>query len=358
MNNVDRKQQIIDATLFLLADSRVDQVTTRKIAKHIGLSQPALFRHFRSRESLLIAVVDHAREQLGLSAEAVLRLPLGPIERLRRLIKGLVLFIEEHPGLPRVLFFDAAQSEGDGLRTRVRQLIAMHIALVATVVEAAIEAGEIKDRVDPSPAGRFLVATIQGVVLHWQLNGREERFSPQVDNIIDTWLGGIEQGCVKTVQRVSTPNANPPEKTGIGILDVRPILERGQDPLNDILAASRLVSSDGVLVLTVPFRPSPLIALFEGRGHRVSIRSSASGLTEVWVFGLQAPTLLDVSELPSPEPIEAVLLAVAESRSTILAHTPRLPALLLERLGTMGLTFKAHRCNDETGLVYIEGASL
>ena len=64
----ERRAQIVDATLSLLATTPVARITTRQIAEQVGISQPALFRHFESREALLSAVVDRARTALQAAA--------------------------------------------------------------------------------------------------------------------------------------------------------------------------------------------------------------------------------------------------------------------------------------------------
>ena len=47
------RDHILDAFTELLADSRADEITTRKIAKRAGVSQPTVYRHFPDREALL-----------------------------------------------------------------------------------------------------------------------------------------------------------------------------------------------------------------------------------------------------------------------------------------------------------------
>ena len=80
--STSRREQIVVATLELLGSTPLGDLTTRQIAKRIQVSQPALFRHFRSREQLLVAVVEHARASLGELAAAVLT-RANPVEALR-----------------------------------------------------------------------------------------------------------------------------------------------------------------------------------------------------------------------------------------------------------------------------------
>ena len=72
-----RREQIVLATLQLLVDSPVSQLTTRNIAAHIGISQPALFRHFSDLEGTEDAVNRFANERglLGGSSSVMVAIP-------------------------------------------------------------------------------------------------------------------------------------------------------------------------------------------------------------------------------------------------------------------------------------------
>lgn len=54
----ERRQQIAEATLALAEEHGVHAVTTAKIAAHVGVSEPALYMHFDSREAMLGAAID------------------------------------------------------------------------------------------------------------------------------------------------------------------------------------------------------------------------------------------------------------------------------------------------------------
>jgi TetR/AcrR family transcriptional regulator, tetracycline repressor protein len=50
------KDQIVDAALELLNEVGIDHLTTRKLAERLGVQQPALYWHFRSKSVLLDAI--------------------------------------------------------------------------------------------------------------------------------------------------------------------------------------------------------------------------------------------------------------------------------------------------------------
>jgi len=66
------QKEILDAFTALLADNRVDEITSREIAEAAGVSQPTLYRHFPDREALLYGITARITE--------LMYMPDGPPE--------------------------------------------------------------------------------------------------------------------------------------------------------------------------------------------------------------------------------------------------------------------------------------
>ncbi len=66
--------------------------------------------------------------------------------------------------------------------------------------------------------------------------------------------------------------------------------------------------------------------------------------------------MLDVRDLPAPEPMERILAACARLApgDALAARTPRFPQLLLSLLERRGLTWAALEEPDGSGVVYVE----
>ena len=54
----DTRQEILDTALELFADQGYDKTSLREIAERIGVTKAALYYHFRSKEDILLALVE------------------------------------------------------------------------------------------------------------------------------------------------------------------------------------------------------------------------------------------------------------------------------------------------------------
>jgi len=352
-----RRGQIARATLTLLANTPVDRITTRQVARELGISQPALFRHFRSRDEIFAAVVAHTRSELeGLAAE-ILHRKSAPLESLAALMRGLAAYAVENPGMPRLLFDDLGRGESSKYHQPLAQLVGLQRSLVAELVRQAQQAGDANAAADPDAAATLLVATLQGLLLRWQWSGRTAPLARDIEAMLSAWVAALQAGTPATdgVMEPAEPSVPGAATPALLALDVRPLLAAGDEPLDEILAQLRRLLPDGVLKLLAPFRPTPLLGLLAARDYRVEVREFAADCWGVEVLGSDAPVIEDLCGLPAPEPLERILAATADlaAGACYAARTPRHPHLLLPHLEERGLCYQVHDEPDGTALIHV-----
>lgn len=337
---LDRRGQILEATLRLLADTPIEALTTRELAAELGVTQPALFRHFSSREAIFVEVVEHARGELEAIASRVLARGGRATEVLRALGDALLTHAEAAPGLPRLLFASATAKPGR-VREALRAVVGMQAALAAELVRQGQGEGDVAASIDPAHAATLFVGAIQGLVLRWEIGGRSEPLAAGFAPLFDLWLHGVASR--PRAASSSAASAAAPRGEGAAAivkLDVRPILARGVDPLTAILAVIDALPPAGVLSIEAPFRPSPLLALLARKGHAATCEGLARDHFVVDVVKGGAPAIEDLRDLAAPEPMERVLVAGAALApgEVFVALLPRFPRLLVPRLDERGLS--------------------
>lgn len=367
----ERRGEIVEAALKLLARTSVEALTTRELAKALGLSQPALFRHFRTREELLLAVIGRARDDLEGIATQTLGSPANGPAQLRALGEALLAHVEREPGLPRLLFGAAGPAEGT-VRNALRPLVSMQKALAAELVRQGQREGLLAADAAPDAAATLFVGMLQGLVLDWELAGRPAGLSERFPACFALWSRALGADVpaehptrapapVPAPARKRAPSAPRAETTSaaLTLLDVRPILVRGVDPLGAILEALAAVPVGGVLAVVAPFRPAPLLALLGRRGHAVSVEPIAKNRFLVLVIAGGAPAIEDLRDLEPPEPLQRILAATGALApgAVHIARTPRVPRLLMDRLRERRVRWQTLELPDGSALVRVEAGA-
>ena len=99
----DQRENILVQACALFLKDGLEGFSMRKLAKAVGVTAPALYRHFESKERLLFDVLGEAYRRMSHRLYQALE-GSTPWERLRLAGEGYVLFALEHPRLYDALF--------------------------------------------------------------------------------------------------------------------------------------------------------------------------------------------------------------------------------------------------------------
>ena len=98
----ERKREIVLTAIRLAGDIGPDRLTAQHLADAVGLSQPAIFRHFATKSAIWQAVGEHIA--IALSAEKADSTMASPAEQLSGLVAKHLQSIAKTPAIPAILF--------------------------------------------------------------------------------------------------------------------------------------------------------------------------------------------------------------------------------------------------------------
>lgn len=165
----ERKQEIIEAAMELAAEQGVKKVTTQAIADRVGIAQPTVFRHFKTRDAIFSSAIDFLARNLFSVLNVVFTSNEPADVRLQQLIQKQLLFISKHKGLPRLLFSDRLHLESPALKTSVQKIMSRYVERVAMIIQDGLDSGCFRADLDAEETGRYVAALIQGLIMRWSI---------------------------------------------------------------------------------------------------------------------------------------------------------------------------------------------
>ena len=118
-----RREQILQALAHMLESNQGSQrITTAKLAKEVGVSEAALYRHFPSKARMFEGLIDFIEESLLSRINRIQNEEKDTMTRLRLILQLLLVFGERNPGLCRIMTGHALMFEQEKLQQRMNQL--------------------------------------------------------------------------------------------------------------------------------------------------------------------------------------------------------------------------------------------
>lgn len=187
----DRKVEISRTVLDLAFEVGPDQVTTGMIAKRLGLSQPAIYKHFPSKDDIWNAVADHLCARVNENIAQAATGTHSPDDRLRMLVIGHLRLVRDNPALPEIMVMRTLQNAHGPLQTQMRTVMAeFRNALVANVA-AAVEQRIFRNDLDSTDASTLVFGIIQSLVLRMLLARDPDILTQDGTRLLDLLLSGF-----------------------------------------------------------------------------------------------------------------------------------------------------------------------
>ncbi|NFV80228.1 TetR family transcriptional regulator [Magnetospirillum aberrantis] len=161
----DRRAEIVATALALAGEMGPHKVTTEAVATRIGLTQPAIFRHFPRKDDMWLAVMAWLREQLSARWEDALTAPAH--DALGAVVAAHLDFVSRLPALPLVLLSPELRRDCAALAEETEHLMAAFMAALSRAIRLDQTAGRLSGRTTPEDAAQLVLAVIQGTALRW-----------------------------------------------------------------------------------------------------------------------------------------------------------------------------------------------
>jgi AcrR family transcriptional regulator len=173
----EQRDRILSCACLMYLEDGLDGFSMRKLARALGVTAPALYRHYESKERVLLDVVGEAYRTLIQYLHRALQ-GRTPEDRFRMAGEGFLDFALEHPRYYEVLFMGVELLAVEAVRAETAEQGCAVGQFWNDRVREAIEAGLLRDG-DPQAIGMTLWAHAHGLVslyLKGMLPVQEEQF--------------------------------------------------------------------------------------------------------------------------------------------------------------------------------------
>ncbi|MCI0695412.1 TetR/AcrR family transcriptional regulator [candidate division KSB1 bacterium] len=170
-NNFDsRKEQIIHAALKIISEEGVANLTMMKIAQKIGISDAALYRHFKNKHEIMRGVIETMGRNLTANMSVAVSDIDDPIAKLKKILGIHLAYLEKNRGIPRLIFSEAVHQNDPVLRKTLLQMVNSYLDLIRGILRRAKAEGRVKEDINIEAGAIGFLGLVQATALLWSLS--------------------------------------------------------------------------------------------------------------------------------------------------------------------------------------------
>ncbi|MCL4106071.1 UNVERIFIED_CONTAM: hypothetical protein GTU68_058377 [Idotea baltica] len=148
-----------------------NRITTAGLAKEVGVSEAALYRHFPSKSKMFEGLIEFIEETLFSRINIIISKETTAAKRCEKILTLLLTFTEHNPGITRILTGDALAGETERLHQRVAQLFDRFETQLKQVIRDAELAEGLRPAIPLAAAANLLLSAAEGRVSQFVRSG-------------------------------------------------------------------------------------------------------------------------------------------------------------------------------------------
>lgn len=164
---ISRKEHILQSLARMLESSPGERITTAALAREVGVSEAALYRHFPSKARMFEGLIAFIEDTLFTRITRILEDEPSAARRCEKILTLVLTFAEKNPGMTRLLTGDALQGETERLRVRISQLFDRLEAQIKQILREAQIRENLKCAVSPTVMASLLMASAEGRLMQF-----------------------------------------------------------------------------------------------------------------------------------------------------------------------------------------------
>lgn len=164
------KESLILSTIEVISDQGLQGLTTREVAKRQGISESTIFKHYKSKNELILAVLDYFSQYDQAIIESLGLKEFKPIEAITYFVEAYVTYYENYPEITAItLSYEGLIHEVE-LIDVVKRIFTKRVNTIRSLLEEAQRQNEITQDVDPESLADLIIGLERVVVLRWRLD--------------------------------------------------------------------------------------------------------------------------------------------------------------------------------------------
>lgn len=158
---LSRREQILQSLAHML-ESPGQKITTAALAKEVGVSEAALYRHFPSKARMFEGLIGFIEETVFSRVMVITQVEPDGIKQCEQVLTLTLAFVERNPGMARILTGEALAGETDRLRQRINQFFERLETQLKQILREAEAKHGLRTKTTAGASANLMLSTTEG----------------------------------------------------------------------------------------------------------------------------------------------------------------------------------------------------
>lgn len=190
----ERQIEIMEAATNRISKYGIQNLTIKTLAEDIGLSEPALYRHFKSKNEILLSLLEYFKVGINQRIQSLTFQPSDTeSDRLKAVFNSHFQSFTDKPAVISVIFAESIFHYDEGLSIKVSEIMKLMQDYVKENIRKGQENGRYSKLVPASTLTTIIIGGMRMTVLKWKLSGYKSNLLKNGNLVLESTLKMIEK---------------------------------------------------------------------------------------------------------------------------------------------------------------------
>jgi AcrR family transcriptional regulator len=182
----ERQKEIVEAALELITKKGIQGLTIKNLAKKIGITEPAIYRHYDNKIHILIAVLDLFKSNTEKIFEKELNNDNKAIDKIEHLFTKHFNSFAATPSLVSVIFSEEIFRNEPMLIEKISEVIDKNDKILTSIIIDGQKNGEIRSDIEAKHLSIIIIGTLRLFVKKWQFSAYSYNLPREGKKLVDS----------------------------------------------------------------------------------------------------------------------------------------------------------------------------
>ena len=190
----DRQIEIMEAATLRIDQYGIQELTIKNLAADIGLSEAALYRHFKSKNDIMLGLLTYfIFEMKERIAVIISNKEKNPTELLKEIFASQLNTFVQKPAIVSVIFSEGIFQFNKELREKVSTMMELMQTHINAIVKRGQEDGTYHGLIGQATISTIIMGSMRMTVLKWKLSGHKSNLIKDGNTVLNGLLKMIEK---------------------------------------------------------------------------------------------------------------------------------------------------------------------
>jgi len=165
-----RQKDILKAAIAIIANQGYEKLTIKNLATKIGVTEAALYRHFKSKREIVTMILSYFEELSNRVLNEICESNNAPLNNIRKFVEDRYILFSKNPDLAKVMFSEELFKNDPTFKGQFQCIMHKHKQAMESYLIQAQKDGNIKKDISSIQLFRIIIGSMRFTVTQWNLS--------------------------------------------------------------------------------------------------------------------------------------------------------------------------------------------